>query len=139
MGERSEAPEGSAHVDTDERQEIKKWLRQLRENANLMQAEVAYRTGQARESVGNAENPKRGLPEATALLRMLRLYGAVADAPVFQEETLESLLRELSAQVDRAQHRAASSFASLEQAIDELADRLPREDDPPQKQAASRP
>lgn len=82
----------------DENKQLKRWLRGLREQAELSQSDVAELLGVSLKTVNNMENPREGFPNGLTMLRYLRALGVVdspAQAPGFGRlATLEEAVRE---------------------------------------------
>jgi transcriptional regulator with XRE-family HTH domain len=107
----------------EEEAEVKAWLRTLRRAAGLSQSDVAAAVGVSTRTVHNAEKAGAGMPAGLTLLRMLREYGAVADAPV-AESHLEQRLRSLEDAVRQVAELTRETIALL--ADDQPADADPR-------------
>lgn len=87
--------------DRNELVETKVWLRGLREQAGMSQAELATRCKLNTRSILNAENPRNdALPRGLPFLRMLRVLGVVVDGPA-AADPLEDRLRSLEEKVDQ--------------------------------------
>lgn len=82
----------------DDTATVKQWLRELRRQAGLSQRDVAAAVGVSLKTIHNAEAADQGMPAGLTMLRMLREYGAVADAPV-GDSPLEARLRSLEEKV----------------------------------------
>lgn len=65
-----------------ELREVKRWLRDLREQHGYTQLEVAEMVGVDTRTIMNGENVKHGLPHGIHMVRWLRALGVVSDAPV---------------------------------------------------------
>ena len=110
---------------------MKAWLRTLRRAAGLSQSDVAAAVGVSTRTVHNAEKAGAGMPAGLTLLRMLRQYGAVADAPV-AESHLEQRLRSLEDGVRESVALTGRALAALEA----LAARRGDGDNPARRQAS---
>jgi transcriptional regulator with XRE-family HTH domain len=94
-------PVSNAEGPWEEVAATKRWLRELREQSGMTQAELGARMGLTARAVLNAESAKEGLPRGLPFLKMLRALGVVADAPL-QADPLDVRLQALEAEVREA-------------------------------------
>lgn len=115
--------------DSDEKQAVKKWLKELREKRGYTQKELAEIIGVDTRTILNAESATGSLPRGLSFLRLLRELGVVADAPVETEGGLAGRLAKLEEEV-------ADGFASIRLLLGDPAAGTVREEPQPQPRRA---
>lgn len=78
---------------------MKKWLRELRAQAELTQTELAEIVEVDDKTIKNMEKDGASLPQGFTMIRILRALGAVADAPERLQSPLELRLQALEERV----------------------------------------
>lgn len=108
--------------------EAKRWLRRLREDAELSQAALAEIVGVDRKTIINAESEQegKGLPHGFTLLRILQELGVIASAP----SSADRPLGRLEEKVDEALGGIADVLELLREPPSESDAGVPRESRP---------
>jgi transcriptional regulator with XRE-family HTH domain len=114
----------------DDLLEVKRWLRRLRDEADLTQEELGQIVGLTGKAVANAESLRKpSLPHGWSLYLMLRELGVLTGAPDPSRPTVADRLGALEAAVTSRSDSVAMSLDALARDIRALERRRDRGDD----------